>query len=72
MKYLSIIFVLLLGSSYILCSDLNIVCQWNQIDFDFPTPQDRTEAIRNKDFIQQNVVPIDVDAEYKGTCLLII
>lgn len=40
------------------------------MDYNFPTPQDRAEAIRNKDFIQENVVPIDVDVEYKGIYLL--
>ena len=64
MKCFSIIFALLLETS--LSSKLDIVCQWNQIDFKFPTPHDKAEAIRNKDFIQQNVIPIDIDAEYKG------
>ena len=66
MKCLSIFCLLLMFASCKLCSNLDIVCQWNQMDFNFPTLEDREEAIRSKDFIQRNVIPDDVDIQYQG------
>jgi len=37
------------------------------MDFLFPTPQDRSNAIKNGLFIQPNVIPIDVDVDYHGS-----
>lgn len=66
MKRLAVTLLVLLEVLNIFCSGLNIVCQWNQLDFKFPTPQIRACVIRNNVFIQQNVLPIDVDVDYKG------
>ena len=70
MQYLSAALVLLLKAFSILCvADLEIVCQWNQMDFAFPTIQEKNYAISNKLFIKNNVIPIDVDVDYKGEFL---
>ncbi|CAH2106440.1 unnamed protein product [Euphydryas editha] len=35
--------------------------RWKQIDFDFPTPQHREQAIQNGEFNQINVIPLGVE-----------
>lgn len=45
---------------------LNTIREWKQIDFDFPSPSVRAEAIKNGMFIQSNVLPIDVDVDYQS------
>lgn len=67
MTFVTLNFLLLLKVLGILSlGSLDNICQWKQIDYAFPTLQDRDYAIRNKLFIQNNVVPIDVDVDYKG------
>lgn len=69
MKYFSLIFVFLLKAFFICCQqrlDLDLVREWKQLDFDFPSSLVREDAIRKGNFIQQNAVPIDVDIDYQG------
>lgn len=40
----------------------NTVFQWNIMDFEFPTPQARANAIAAQQFIPQNVVPLGIAA----------
>lgn len=40
--------------------------QWKQIDFHFPDPATREEAISKKIFVPGNAVPVDVDVYYAG------
>lgn len=43
------------------------VKEWNQLDFNFPSQQDRQNAIDNELFVQANAFPIDMDVDYNGT-----
>lgn len=45
---------------------LNSIRKWRQIDFDFPSPSVRADAIKDGMFIQSNVLPIDVDVDYQS------
>lgn len=73
MAYLSLVLLLLLKASSIFgIADLQPICTWNQMDFLFPTTQDRINAINNGLFVQQNVIPIDVDVDYHGEKLIYI
>lgn len=47
-------------------SQLKLVEDWKSIDFNFPSVQYRSVAIKTKQFIPGNAVPIDVDVHYKG------
>lgn len=47
---------------------LKLVEDWKSIDFNFPSERHRQDAIKTKQFIPGNAVPIDVDVHYKG-CL---
>jgi len=68
MTFLSLALLLLLNASSIFAvADLKLLCSWNQMDFSFPTPQDRTNAIKSGLFVQPNVIPIDVDVDYHGS-----
>ncbi|CAO1422210.1 unnamed protein product [Diamesa serratosioi] len=40
------------------------VKEWNQLDFNFPSQQDRQNAIDNGLFVQANAFPIDMDVDY--------
>lgn len=54
----------MLAATNIVRSELNMKCQWKQIDFQFPTPEARETALKDKSFIPNNVIPIDVDMYY--------
>jgi hypothetical protein len=38
----------------------DVMFQWNIIDFEYPTPQARANAIAARQFIPQNVVPLGI------------
>lgn len=44
---------------------LKVVAEWKTLDFVFPRPDMRQNAIQNSDFVQKNCVPIDVDVDYQ-------
>jgi hypothetical protein len=46
--------------------DLMKIREWKQLDFNFPNPRTREEAIRKRLFVAQNNFPIDVDVDYNG------
>lgn len=46
--------------------ELNIIREWRQMDFNFPSSSERANAISKGLFIPSNVVPIDVDVDYQG------
>lgn len=46
--------------------DLKLVAEWKNLEFSFPSAEDRTNAIAQGKFIATNVVPIDVDVHYSG------
>lgn len=48
-------------------SELMTVAEWKQLDFCFPSEQERQMAIRNGQFVAANAAPIDVDVHYTGT-----
>lgn len=41
--------------------NLNVVFEWKQIDFDFPTDAERQEAIARKEFIPANNLPLGLE-----------
>lgn len=45
--------------------DLKVVAEWGSLDYVFPRPDIKQAAIRNRQFIQGNGVPIDVDVDYQ-------
>lgn len=45
---------------------LKMLYQWNDMEFEFPSPGEREIAILNKDYIPGTAVPIDVDVDYRG------
>uniref|UniRef100_T1E2M1 Putative yellow salivary protein n=1 Tax=Psorophora albipes TaxID=869069 RepID=T1E2M1_9DIPT len=45
------------------------VTQWNSLDYVFPTPQDREQAITSRRFIPDNCIPIDMDVDYNSNNL---
>lgn len=45
---------------------LKLVDDWKSVDFNFPSEQHRSVAIKTKQFVLGNAVPIDVDVHYTG------
>lgn len=44
------------------CMDqLHIVYEWNQIDYEFPTPEARQQALDSKTFIPENNIPMGLE-----------
>lgn len=43
---------------------LHVVHEWKQLEFDYPTEQDRQNAIDSGDFVEGIPAPIDVDVQY--------
>lgn len=46
---------------------LNSILEWRQIEFNFPNPFVRADAINRGLFNQSNVVPVDVDVDYQSS-----
>lgn len=44
---------------------LDSIREWKQLDFNFPNPRARADAIQKGTFVQRNAVPIDVDVDYQ-------
>lgn len=64
MKLFSLFFVLFLKASIIVA--LTSIREWSQLDFNFPSPRARTEAVQRRNFVPENNFPIDVDVDYQG------
>lgn len=63
MKLLSCFLVIFLKASIIFA--LTSIREWKQLDFNFPNPRARTEAVQKGLFVPQNNFPIDVDVDYR-------
>lgn len=46
--------------------DLETIHSWNLLEYEFPSPQDRQEAINNGNLISNAGTPIDVQPSYGG------
>lgn len=68
MKHLSLVLVLLLKLTISNCQrlDLEVLRDWKQLDFAFPSAAARSEAITKKLFVAANAFPIDVEPDYQG------
>lgn len=47
-------------------NNLKGVAEWNTLDYVFPQPFVRQQAIQNGQFVPNNGVPIDIDIDYRG------
>lgn len=47
-------------------TDFKLLAQWKQLDFVFPNEQVRQMAIRKKQFVMGNAVPLDTEVHYRG------
>lgn len=45
---------------------LKLVSDWRSVEFNFPSPQFRLDAILRGEFIPGTAFPSDVDVHYKG------
>ncbi|XP_055316182.1 protein yellow-like [Sitodiplosis mosellana] len=45
--------------------NLKVVAEWDSLDYVFPQPHLRQQAIQNGQFVRNNGVPIDVDVDYQ-------
>ncbi|XP_052868860.1 protein yellow-like [Anopheles cruzii] len=43
---------------------LKKVAQWSAVDFSFPSPKDRDEAIASGRYTPENCIPLDMDVDY--------
>lgn len=51
---------------------LKMLYQWREMEFQFPSQEDRENAILNNVYIPGNSVPIDVDVDYRGIIVAVI
>ena len=42
-------------------NNLKVVYRWNEIDYAYPTPEERQLAIENQTFIPENVIPVGLE-----------
>lgn len=45
---------------------LKTVAEWKELEFQFPTPEDKNLALLSGKYVPGNAVPIDVQVDYKG------
>lgn len=56
------IFLFIIHFTVISCMDqLHILYEWNQLDYQFPTPESREQAIVDKQFIPENNMPMGIE-----------
>lgn len=48
---------------------LRWVTQWKSLDFVFPSPKEREDAIASRRFIPTNCIPLDMDVDYNSSKL---
>jgi len=51
-------------------SGLDLIYDWRQLDYNFPTFTARDAAIKSGQFVRINCVPIDVAVDYQGNFLI--
>jgi hypothetical protein len=52
-------------ASVVAHDSLRVAYQWKQIDFEYPSIDERQAAIANETFIQENVIPVGLEV-YKN------
>ncbi len=52
-------------SSQLQLVPLKQLAEWKEVEFEFPSPNVRENAILNNNYIPGNSVPIDVDIDYR-------
>jgi hypothetical protein len=63
MKLIAVLFIVTL----IKCSSsVTVYRKWNLIDVKFPDLNIRRKAISDGTFVPENIIPIDIDVDYKG------
>lgn len=61
-----ILLALVMTATSVVANDnLRVAYQWKQIDFAFPSIEERQAAILNETFIQENVMPVGLEV-YKN------
>lgn len=56
------IFILISLNVLVFCNDnLNVAYQWQQMDFEFDSNEQRENAIRSNEFIKENVIPVGLE-----------
>lgn len=56
-KLLSVMALLVVAAA----DHLKVEYKWNQIDFEFPSEEERQTAIENYTFIKENVIPVGLE-----------
>lgn len=46
--------------------NLRLVAEWNELEFEFPTPQQKQAALISGQYVPGNSVPIDVAVDYRN------
>lgn len=64
-KLLSVVSLL----AVVTADHLKVDYQWKQIDFEYPSEVERQTAIKSKNFIQENVIPVGLEV-YKNRLFL--
>lgn len=61
-SWLILCILAILGFSPVFPMDnLNVAFQWKQVDFDFPSAEAKQEALRSKEFIPENNLPLGLE-----------
>jgi hypothetical protein len=50
-------------------AQVNEIKKFTVMDFKFPTEAQRQQAISSRLYVPENIIPIDVDVDYRGTDL---
>lgn len=56
-----LILLVLFGINCHANSNFKAKYKWNLLDFEFETPQERVDAIKNGSFISENIIPTGID-----------
>lgn len=51
--------------------NLKVAYEWKQVDFDFPSEEDRQTAIDNKEFVPENNLPLGLEV-YKDRVFITV
>ncbi|XP_070509323.1 dopaminechrome tautomerase-like isoform X2 [Chironomus tepperi] len=53
-------------------ANVQIFKQWQQMDYYFPSPAIRQQAINSGNYVPENIIPIDVSVDYRDTTRVFI
>lgn len=59
--FIQIIFIINLIKISICNDNLRVAYEWKEIDFQYQTARDRQDAIDNKTFVPENVIPVGLE-----------